>query len=68
MKPLATRTDALHQSDIRAVTFAVNRVNGINLGQGICDLPTPDQIKRGAIEAVEGDKSIYTASMAPRLI
>ena len=61
MKPLATRTDALRQSDIRAVTFAVNRVNGINLGQGICDLPTPDPIKQAAIEAIEGDRSIYTA-------
>ncbi|MDX1421245.1 MAG: pyridoxal phosphate-dependent aminotransferase, partial [Rubricoccaceae bacterium] len=61
MKPLASRTDALRQSDIRAVTFAVNRVGGINLGQGICDLPTPDAIKAAAVEAVEGDRSIYTA-------
>lgn len=61
MRPLATRTDTLRQSDIRAVTFAVNRVNGINLGQGICDLPTPDPIKQGAIAAIEGDQSIYTA-------
>ncbi|NNF57646.1 MAG: aminotransferase class I/II-fold pyridoxal phosphate-dependent enzyme, partial [Rhodothermaceae bacterium] len=61
MKPLASRTDALRQSDIRAVTFAVNRVNGINLGQGICDLPTPEPIKTGAIAAIEGDRSIYTA-------
>ncbi|HLT47597.1 MAG TPA: pyridoxal phosphate-dependent aminotransferase [Rubricoccaceae bacterium] len=60
MKPLASRTDALRQSDIRAVTFAVNRVGGINLGQGICDLATPDPIKIGAVAAVEGDRSIYT--------
>lgn len=39
----------------------MNRVNGINLGQGICDLPTPDAIKREAIAAIEGDQSIYTA-------
>ena len=60
-KPLASRTDALRQSDIRAVTFAVNAVDGINLGQGICDLPTPDPIKQGAHAAIDGDKSIYTA-------
>src|SRR5690606_13603743 len=60
LKPLASRTDALRQSDIRAVTFAVNRVGGINLGQGICDLATPDPIKIGAVAAVEGDRSIYT--------
>jgi aminotransferase len=61
MKPLASRTDALRQSDIRAVTFAVNAVDGINLGQGICDLPTPDPIKAGAKAAIDGDQSIYTS-------
>ena len=61
MKPLASRTDALRQSDIRAVTFAVNAVDGINLGQGICDLPTPEPIKQGAHDAIDGDRSIYTA-------
>src|SRR6056297_696127 len=60
-KPLASRTDALRQSDIRAVTFAVNAVDGINLGQGICDLPTLDPIKAGAKAAIDGDKSIYTS-------
>ncbi len=60
-KPLAARTDALRQSDIRAVTFAVNAAGGINLGQGICDLPTPDPIKAGAKAAIDGDQSIYTS-------
>jgi aminotransferase len=61
MKKLAKRTDLLAQSDIRAVTAMVNRVGGINLGQGICDLPTPDPIKKGAEAAIEANKSIYTA-------
>lgn len=59
-RPLASRTDALRQSDIRAVTAAVNAVGGINLGQGICDLPTPEPIKEGAKRAIDGDRSIYT--------
>ena len=62
MKPLATRTDALRQSDIRAVTFAVNRVGGVNLGQGICDLATPPSIVEATAEALDRDGcSIYTA-------
>jgi aminotransferase len=61
MKPLASRTDDLRQSDIRAVTFHVNRVNGINLGQGICDLPTPEPIRAGAIRAIKDNRSIYTS-------
>lgn len=62
MKPLAQRTDDLRQSDIRAITFAVNAVDGINLGQGICDLPVPKPLRAGAIDAIEEDgTAIYTA-------
>ncbi len=61
MKPLARRTDQLRQSSIRAVTAAVNRVGGINLGQGICDLTTPGPIRAATEAAVEASKSIYTA-------
>ncbi len=60
MKPLSSRTRELKQSGIRAVTQMVNKYNGINLGQGICDLPAPDPVKRGAIDAIKDDKSIYS--------
>jgi len=58
--PLARRTDALQQSDIRAITQMVRAVDGINLGQGICDLPTPEPIKVRTQEAIAANKSIYT--------
>jgi len=61
MRPLARRTQQLRQSDIRAVTAAVDRVGGINLGQGICDLATPDPVRGATIDAVEAGHSIYTA-------
>jgi aminotransferase len=60
MKPLAERTSELKQSNIRAITLMLQDVDGINLGQGICDMPTPEPIKRGAHEAIDGDKSIYS--------
>ena len=60
MKPLAERTDSLRQSNIRAITLMLRDVDGINLGQGICDMPTPEPIKRGAHAAIDGDKSIYS--------
>lgn len=59
MKSLSSITDDLQQSFIRSVTARVNAVNGINLGQGICDMPTPDEIKAGAKKAIDEDKSIY---------
>ncbi len=60
MKPLSSRTRTLKQSGIRAVTQMVNRYNGINLGQGICDLPAPVPVKEGAIEAINQDESVYS--------
>jgi aminotransferase len=56
----ATRAQPLEQSDIRAVTQRVNAVDGINLGQGICDLPTPEPLKAGAHRAISDDESIYS--------
>lgn len=60
MKPLSKRTSDLKQSNIRAITLMLEGVDGINLGQGICDMPTPDPIKRGAKEAVDEDRNIYS--------
>ena len=60
MKALADRTQNLKQSNIRAITLMLKGVDGINLGQGICDMPTPDPIKNGAKAAIDGDESIYS--------
>ena len=38
----------------------VEEVDGINLGQGICDLPTPASLKGGAQQAIEADHSTYS--------
>lgn len=57
---LAKRTRSLRQSDIRAISKLINDVDGINLGQGICDIPVPDHIKRATKQAVDDDKSIYS--------
>jgi len=58
--PLADRANALEQSDIRSVTRRVEEVDGINLGQGVCDLPTPEPIKARAHQAIRDDESIYS--------
>ncbi len=36
------------------------RVGGVNLGQGICDLPTPEQVLQATSEAILADKSVYS--------
>ena len=61
MKPFAHRTDNLSQSEIRAVSQMVEAVDGINLGQGICDLPTPSVIRSAAHTAIESNRSTYSS-------
>ncbi len=61
MKAFAERTRRLRQSDIRAVSQMVDAVGGINLGQGICDLPTPPVIRAAACAAIEDNQSTYSS-------
>jgi len=50
----------LAQSDIRRMTLECERVGGVNLGQGICDLPTIPELKTGLARAVEENRSTYS--------
>lgn len=54
------RVEFLKQSDIRRMTRECTRLGGINLGQGICDLPSPPSILEEASKAVLADKSVYS--------
>ncbi|HET9753213.1 MAG TPA: pyridoxal phosphate-dependent aminotransferase, partial [Myxococcales bacterium] len=42
------------------MTRECERVGGINLGQGICDLPTPPLVRDGAIRAIRENRSTYS--------
>ncbi|MCC7509682.1 MAG: pyridoxal phosphate-dependent aminotransferase [Planctomycetes bacterium] len=59
-KRLSSRMGKLVQSDIRRLTIECDKVGGINLGQGICDLPTHPLVKQGAIDAINRNQAIYT--------
>jgi aminotransferase len=58
---LGERLANLVISDIRSMSRACDAVSGINLGQGICDLPTPPPVAKAAIEAIQTNKVVYTA-------
>jgi aminotransferase len=58
--PIARRLRGFTQSDIRRMTRECERVSGINLGQGICDLPTPPLVRDGAIAAIRENRSTYS--------
>jgi aminotransferase len=57
---IASRLQGLLQSEIRRMTRECERVGGINLGQGICDLPTPPLVRDGAIAAIRENRSTYS--------
>ncbi|MFO0549687.1 MAG: pyridoxal phosphate-dependent aminotransferase [Polyangiaceae bacterium] len=58
---LGKRLENLVVSDIRAMSRACDAVGGINLGQGICDLPTPPPVAAAAKLAIDENKVVYTA-------
>src|SRR4051812_21960398 len=63
---IARRLEGLVQSDIRRMTRECERVGGINLGQGICDLPTPPLVRDGAIAAIREGRSTYSFAEGAR--
>lgn len=54
------RVAFLAQSEIRAMTRECKRVGGLNLGQGVCPLPSPPQLLQAASEAILADQSTYS--------
>ncbi|MGZ5441546.1 MAG: pyridoxal phosphate-dependent aminotransferase [Thermoanaerobaculia bacterium] len=60
MNQISDRLRGLVQSDIRRMSRECERVGGINLGQGICDLPTIPELVEGACEAIHASKATYS--------
>ena len=59
---LGKRLASLVISDIRSMSRACDAVGGINLGQGICDLPTPPPVADAARDAITDNRVVYTAA------
>jgi aminotransferase len=60
MNQISDRLRGLVQSDIRRMSRECERVGGINLGQGICDLPTIPELVDGACDAIRTSKATYS--------
>ena len=54
------RLGQLVMSDIRNMTKDCIRLGGINMGQGVCDMPTPPPVRDGAIRAIMERESRYS--------
>jgi aminotransferase len=60
MNQISDRVKNVVQSDIRRMSRECERVSGINLGQGICDLPSIPELVEGACDAIASSKSTYS--------
>lgn len=57
---LSKRKNSIKQSEIRAMTRECQRLGGINMAQGVCDLDVPESVLEGAIGAMRNGVNTYT--------
>jgi len=60
--PISRSIAGLQPSDIRHMTRECERIGGINLGQGLGDLPAPALVTDAAIIAIKQGRNTYTPS------
>lgn len=54
------RAHLIIQSEIRNMSIECDKVNGINLSQGVCDLELPEVVRSAAQQAIESGVNHYT--------
>ena len=57
---LSKRHEWVVQSEIRNMSIECDRINGINLSQGVCDLEVPAVVRQGAKAAMDAGINTYT--------
>ncbi|HEX3094940.1 MAG TPA: aminotransferase class I/II-fold pyridoxal phosphate-dependent enzyme, partial [Candidatus Angelobacter sp.] len=57
---LSRRAARTVQSEIRAMSIACEKVQGINLAQGVCDTEVPLPVRQGAKQAMDQGINSYT--------
>jgi aminotransferase len=57
---LSSRHEWVMQSEIRNMSIECDRVGGINLAQGVCDLEVPAPVRLAAKEAIDKGINSYT--------
>jgi len=57
---LSRRAARTEQSEIRAMSVACEKVQGVNLAQGVCDTEVPQPVREGAKQAMDRGINSYT--------
>ncbi len=58
----AHRYGELRQSEIRRMTLECERVGGINMAQGLCDIPIPDCVRDAGVAAMQRETQPYSSA------
>ncbi len=58
--PLSRQAGAFVSPALRQITLEVQKVDGVNLGQGTCQLPTPSEVVEAAAQALRNGVNRYT--------
>ena len=59
-RSLADRVQHITTTDLRRLSARCQEIGGINLSQGVCDLPVPPEVKEAAHKAIDDGRAIYT--------
>jgi aminotransferase len=57
---ISRRGTGISQAEIRTMTIECEKVHGINLAQGVCDIGVPEPVADGARDAIYGGINSYT--------
>ncbi|MCX5694156.1 MAG: pyridoxal phosphate-dependent aminotransferase [Candidatus Omnitrophica bacterium] len=57
---VSKRSALIVQSEIRNMSIECDRIDGLNLSQGVCDLSLPMPVKNGAKQALDAGLNQYT--------
>ncbi len=59
LKP-SSRHEWVRKSEIRAMSVECERIGGVNLSQGVCDLAVPEPVRRAAKAAIDSGQNSYS--------
>jgi aminotransferase len=57
---LSSRHEWVRKSELRAMSVECERVGGVNLSQGVCDLAVPEPVVRAAKAAIDRGENSYS--------
>lgn len=57
---LSSRHEWVRRSELRSMSVECEKVGGVNLSQGVCDLEVPEVVRKAAHAAIEAGRNSYS--------